>query len=305
MDTSRFAAALPPQAPTSHSTVDDAPAATGQPLVSANTRRAYASDWKHFSAWCRRQGRAVLPPTADLIAGYIGDCAAGRADPTGRDKAPSTMARRLSSLSWNFAQRGFPIDRRDPQLANVIARLREAPRTDTGPSPAVMPDDLRAMLETVDRGTLRGLRDRAMLLVGYAGALRRSEVVGLDAGPDQTPDAAGWIEADPNGLRVTLRTRKGTRTIEIGRSSSDAICPVHAVETWLSLARIERGPLFRRVTGQGRAVGPDRLNDRELARLVNRTARSAGISDNLASRALRAGRLAEPRSTPESQAPRG
>ena len=128
---------------------------------------------------------------------------------------------------------------------------------------------------------LRGLRDRAMLLLGFAGGLRRSEVVGLDCGRDQTEDGRGWIEILDRGLLVTLRGKTGWREVEIGRGSSDATCPAVALETWLKFARISHGPLFRRVTGQGKAVGADRLNDQEVARLVKRTAMAAGVRGDL------------------------
>ncbi|RWF13797.1 MAG: site-specific integrase, partial [Mesorhizobium sp.] len=141
--------------------------------------------------------------------------------------------------------------------------------------------DLIAMLETLDRGSLRGLRDRAMLLIGFAGALRRSEIVALDVGRDQTEDGRGWIEILEKGLLITLRGKTGWREVEVGRGSSDATCPVVTLETWLKLGRIAHGPLFRRVTGHGKAVGAERLNDQEVARLVKRTALAAGVRGDL------------------------
>jgi len=145
----------------------------------------------------------------------------------------------------------------------------------------VLPEDIIAMLETLDRASLRGLRDRAMLLIGFAGALRRSEIVGLDVGRDQSDDGRGWIEIFDKGLLVTLRGKTGWRQVEIGRGSSDATCPVVAVETWLHLAKIPRGPIFRRVTGAGKAVGAQRLNDQEVAKLVKRAALAAGVRGDL------------------------
>ena len=150
---------------------------------------------------------------------------------------------------------------------------------------AILPEDLIAMLETLDRGTLRGLRDRAMLLLGFAGGLRRSEIVGLDVARDHTEDGRGWVEFFPDkGVLVTLRGKTGWREVEIGRGSSDATCPVVALETWLKFGRIAHGPLFRRVTGQGKAVGSERLNDQEVARLVKRAALAAGVRGDLVRR---------------------
>ena len=251
---------------------------------SANTRRAYASDWKHFTAWCRRQALSPLPPEPQIVGLYVTACASGA---VGGDKKPnsvSTIERRLSSLSWNYAQRGLPLDRKDRHIAAVMAGIRHSHARPPVQKEAVMPQDIIAMLETLDRGTLRGLRDRAMLLIGFAGGLRRSEIVGLDVKKDQTEDGRGWIDVLDQGLVITLRGKTGWREVEIGRGTSETTCPVAALDTWLTLARITHGPVFRRVTGQGKSVGPDRLNDQEVARLVKRTALAAGVRGDLTER---------------------
>ncbi|WP_232375812.1 site-specific integrase [Mesorhizobium comanense] len=246
---------------------------------STNTRRAYAADWKHFCGWCRRQSFDPLPPDPQIVGLYIAAQASGSA----RDKkSVSTIERRLSSLTWNYTQRGQPLDRKDRHIATVLAGIRNKHASPPRQKEAILRDDLVAMLETLDRGTLRGLRDRAMLLLGFAGGLRRSEIVGLDVARDQTEDGRGWIEVFPGkGVLVTLRGKTGWREVEIGRGSSDATCPVVALQTWLKLARIAHGPLFRRVTGQGKAVGAERLNDQEVARLVKRAVLAAGVRGDL------------------------
>ena len=247
---------------------------------SDNTRRAYASDWRHFSGWCRRQGVDPLPADPETVGLYITACASGAEG--GRKDAVSTIERRLASLSWNYAQRGGEkLDRKDRAIAVVLAGIRNTHARPPRQKEAILPEDLLAMLETLDRGSLRGLRDRAILLLGFAGALRRSEIVGLDVGRDQTEDASGWIEIFDKGLLVTLRGKTGWREVEVGRGSSDATCPVVALQTWLKFARIGHGPLFRRVTGHGKQVGASRLNSQEVARLVKRTALAAGVRGDL------------------------
>jgi integrase len=244
-----------------------------------NTRRAYTADWQHYSAWCRRQALDPLPPVPQTIGLYITACAAGQAGP--RPDAVSTIERRLSALSWQFRQRGLVFDRQDRHVATVLAGIRRTHGRPPVKKEAVLPADMIAMLETFDRGTLRGLRDRAMLLIGFAGAMRRSEVVGLDVGPEQTEDGTGWVEILKDGMVVTLRGKTGWREIEVGRGSSDATCPVVALQTWLKLARIGHGPLFRRVREGGKDVGPDRLTDKQVARLVKAAALAAGVRADL------------------------
>jgi integrase len=185
--------------------------------------------------------------------------------------------RRLSAIGWNCAQRGTSLDRKDPAIATVMAGIRNTHAAPPRQKEAILPEDLIAMLETLESGTLRGLRGRAMLLIGFAGGLRRSEIVGCD----QTEDGRGWIEILNKGVLVTLRGKTGWREVEVFRESSDATCPVIAVETWIKFAKLAKGPLFRRVTGKGKDVGPDRLNDKEVARLVKSAALAAGVRGDL------------------------
>lgn len=248
---------------------------------SANTRRAYAADWKHFSAWCRRQNVSPLPADPQVVGLYITALASGTAERGMKANSVSTIERRLSAIGWNCAQRGMPLDRKDRHIATVLASIRNTHAAPPRQKEAILPEDLIAMLETLDRGSLRGLRDRAMLLIGFAGSLRRSEITGLDLGRDQTEDGRGWIEILDKGLLVSLRGKTGWREVEVGRGSSDTICPVVAVETWIRFAKLAKGPLFRRVTGKGKVVGPDRLNDKEVARLVKSAALAAGVRGDL------------------------
>ncbi|MFX8523678.1 integrase, partial [Acinetobacter baumannii] len=105
---------------------------------------------------------------------------------------------------WNYAQRGTPLDRADRHIATVLAGIRNSHARPPLQKEAVLRDDIVAMLETLDQGTLRGIRDRAILLLGFAGGLRRSEIVALDVERDQTEDGRGWVEVLDKGLLVTL-----------------------------------------------------------------------------------------------------
>ena len=252
-----------------------------QAATSAHTRRAYAADWRHFTAWCARQDMDPDLSDPQVVGLYITACASGAATADGGPNAVSTIERRLSALAWHYAQRGTPLDRKDRHIATVMAGIRNTHGRPPLQKEAVLPEDLRAMLATLDRGTLRGLRDHALLLMGFAGGLRRSELVGLDVGPEQTVDGRGWVEVLDQGAVVTLRGKTGWREVEIGRGASELTCPVAALEVWLRLARIGHGPLFRRVTRLGKDVGPERLTDQQVARLVKRTVLAAGVRGDL------------------------
>lgn len=243
-----------------------------------NTNKAYAADWKHFTRWCRLKGTDPLPPSPEMIGLYLTDLAA----PT--NSAPalsvSTIDRRLSGLAWNFAQRGFALDRKDRHIAAVLAGIKRKHARPPVQKEAILPDDILAMVAVLPFD-LRGLRDRAILLLGYAGGLRRSEIVSLDVGKDDTPDSGGWIEIFDDGVVLTLNAKTGWREVEVGRGSSDQSCPVHALEQWLHFAKIDFGPLFVRTSRDGKKALEARLNDKHVARLIKSTVLKSGIRSDM------------------------
>ncbi len=243
-----------------------------------NTNAAYTADWAHFARWCRRRGADPLPPNPELIGLYIANCAA----PDDRSPAllVSTIERRLSGLGWQYRQRGFSLDRKDRHIATVLAGIRRKHARPPVQKEAVLAEDIRAMITTLPYD-LRGLRDRAILLIGYAGGLRRSEIVSLDHGKDDTPDSGGWIEIMDDGILLTLNAKTGWREVEIGRGSSDQTCPVHALEQWLHFARIDFGPVFVRTTRDNKRALDARLSDKHVARLIKQTVLDAGIRSDL------------------------
>ncbi|MFV0359384.1 tyrosine-type recombinase/integrase [Tropicimonas sp.] len=252
--------------------------------ASENTLRAYAADWAHFTRWCRRRGADPLPPCPELAGLYIADCAAPPPAAGGRPPRPTltvaTIERRLSGLVWGYRQRGLTLDRSDRHIASVLAGIRRKHARPPLQKEALSAGDILAMTATLPFD-LRGLRDRAILLVGFAGGLRRSEITGLDFGRDDTPDGTGWIDILDGGLLLTLDGKTGWREVEIGRGSAEISCPVHALERWLDFARIDFGPLFTRVSRDGRRALPARLNDRHVAELIKRTVLAAGLRPDL------------------------
>ena len=246
--------------------------------ASDNTLKAYATDWTHFARWCRMRGADPLPSSPQLIGLYIADLAA----PAG--KAPalsvSSIERRLSGLTWGYAQRGERLDRKDRHIATVLAGIRRKHARPPAQKEAILPEDLRDMLATLPHD-LRGLRDRAILLIGFAGGLRRSEIVSLDHGKDDTPDSGGWVEMLEGGVLLTLRGKTGWREVEIARGSSEQTCPVHALSQWFHYARIDFGPLFVAVSRNGLKATSERLSDKHVARLIKQTVENAGLRPEL------------------------
>ena len=246
--------------------------------VSQNTLAAYATDWAAFARWCRMRGADPLPPSPELIGLYIADLAA----PSGKAPALSvaSIERRLSGLAWGYAQRGERLDRKDRHIATVLAGIRRKHARPPVQKEAILPEDIRDMLATLPYD-LRGLRDRAILLIGFAGGLRRSEIVALDHGKDDTPDSGGWVQVLEDGALITLRGKTGWREVEIGRGSREQTCPVHALTEWLHYGRIDFGPIFVAVSRSGLKATGERLSDKHVARLIKQTVEDAGLRPEL------------------------
>jgi integrase len=146
-----------------------------------NTQRAYAADWRHFASWLRRQGLAETPPDPEAVGLYL----ASQVERRGAELSVTTLERRLSGIAWRYRQLGQPLEIRDRHIATVLAGIRRRHGRPPLQKAAIFADELLAMLATLEMD-LRGLRDRAILAIGFAGGLRRSEIVGLDCGPRQT-----------------------------------------------------------------------------------------------------------------------
>ncbi len=248
---------------------------------SQNTQRAYDADWRQFASWLRRTGFGELPPEPQTVGLYLAAQAEAGA-------SVATLERRLSGICWRYRQLGQPLDASDRHIATVLAGIRRQHGRPPVQKAAIFADELLAMLATLEMD-LRGLRDRAILALGFAGGLRRSDIVGLDCGPGQSEDGSGWIEIfpkgeDPNndgGVLLQISGKTGWREVEIGRGSKPDTCPVALLETWMRLGRISHGPLFRPIARKNGGVSAERLSDKHVARLVQKCAMAAGIRGDL------------------------
>ena len=241
-----------------------------------NTKKAYECDWSDFRAWCKRHGRSPLPGTPETVALYLTHRA--------RFLKVSTLGRRLSAINEVHRAVGLKPSCKAQAVRTIWRGIkREKSEAQNRKSPALT-KHIRNMLSSLPVNTL-GTRDRALLLLGFAGAMRRSELVGLDI---------SGLEQIEKGLIVTIRKGKTDqmgkgRKIGVPFGSHETTCPVKAVEAWLSTSGILEGALFRSVNRHGQ-VSSGRLGDRAVALIVKRALVAAGINPkNFAGHSLRAG----------------
>jgi integrase len=240
------------------------------------TRRAYRAAWAGFVAWCEERGFAALPAEPGTIALYLSHLA-----DSGRRLA--TIQKALAALVEAQRAAGFPSPRDDARVRVVMKGIRRTLGVAPRQKDPVSPSELRAMVRSRPE-TLQGFRDRALLLVGFAGAFRRTELVALDVGD---------VAFGEDGLTVTLRRSKTDqegvgRKVGIPFGSTPECCPVRTLRRWLEAAGLEEGPLFRPVKGSTLAVA--RLSDQAVARLVKRAAEAVRLNPSrLSGHSLRAG----------------
>jgi site-specific recombinase XerD len=222
-------------------------------------------------------GRQWLPADPATLADYIADMA-------DRGYKPSTINRRCSGIAraHRLAQLPTPlVGVAKETLAGIRRRLGVAQQQ----VEAVTVPDLRMMCNSQPED-LRGIRDRAILLIGFAGALRRSELVGLDV-VDIKPADAGTVLT----LRRSKTDQEGVgRDVGIPYGSHRETCPVRSLQKWVEMAEIDEGPIFRPINRHG-TVGTARLSDRSVALIIQRAAKRAGLDPGrvFAGHSLRAG----------------
>src|SRR5450755_2019315 len=240
------------------------------------TRKAYATDFRLFKVYCDAKGVSALPAAPETVASYIAAEA--------QTAKPSTIGRRIAAIRYAHKLAGFdtPTD-----AEGVKATMRGISRTFGGAkakkAPAVAAKMLSMVATAPDR--LSGLRDRALLLLGFAGAFRRSELVALDVAD---------IEETQTGLLVTIRRGKTDqegegRAVGIPRGADPPTCPVETLAVWRAAAKIETGPLFRGVNRHGQVL-PERLSGEAVAIVVKRYVEPLGFDPSaFAGHSLRAG----------------
>jgi site-specific recombinase XerD len=243
----------------------------------AATRRAYRSDFEIFRAWCAERRVTALPAAPEAVAAFL-------AHEAERNVRPSTIGRRVAAIRYAHKLSGFPLPTDDERVRATMRGIRRSLGASPSKKTPATAERIVAMAPLAS-GRLAALRDRALLLIGFAGAFRRSELVALNVED---------LEETAEGLRIAIRRSK---TDQEGHGHVIAIprgviaCPVAALKAWLEAAATTEGPVFRSIA-KGERIQTARLTDRSVADIVKAHARRAGLDPKLfAGHSLRSGFL--------------
>lgn len=243
----------------------------------ANTINAYASDWQDFTMWCSQRNCSFMPANPCDVADYLEDRAKNKwngisgKNSSMTEKEPlkwNSLQRRLSSISKIHQYNELPFDRKHPSIAktlNGIKRILSKHSTsqieEERKSP-ILTTDIIKMIEALPQ-SLAGARDRAILLIGFAGAFRRSEISGI---------CIEHLTFFEHGVEVMLPWSKtGPRKTPITLGSSLLTCPITALRNWIQLAGIVEGPVFVGINRHGK-LQKESLSDRAIALIIQNNA---------------------------------
>jgi site-specific recombinase XerD len=244
--------------------------------LSFATRKAYAGDFKIFSAWCAAHSVPALPAAPETVALFLANQARAGV-------AASTLNRRLAAIKCAHEAQGHATPTAHKGVTAALKGIRRAKGTAPVKKKAATADLVKEMVRRCP-DTLTGKRDRALLLLGFAGAFRRSELVAL------TVNDLAFVD---DGLRVTIRKSKtdqeGAGQVIAIPHGSLLFCPVAALRNWLAVASIEAGAIFRAV-GKGGRIRQAALSDKSVAKRVKHYAGQVGLNAaDFAAHSLRAG----------------
>ncbi|ONF46476.1 tyrosine-type recombinase/integrase [Methylobacterium radiotolerans] len=238
---------------------------------SPNTRRAYAADVRAFETWCAARGLCPLPAAPGALLGYLIDHA--------ETLKVATLRRRLVAIREHHSAAGHTLDTSSAAFVDTWTGLQRSHGQPAVKKRPLMTIELRRAIEALPH-TLAGKRDRALILVGFAAALRRSELASLEIA---RRDGTSWIEERPDGLVIHLartKTDQKGEGAEVGvpYGSNPETCPVRTYRAWLKASKLREGPAFRPITRNGQ-IGEQALTGQSVATIVKGAVEAAALAD--------------------------
>lgn len=232
--------------------------------VAESTKEVYSRDWRAFSRWCGEHSLTDLPAAPEVVAWYLTSLAM-------KDFRVPTIRRHSAAMAAAHRSSGYPTPTSHPAIKELLRGMTRKIGTPPKPVDALLSEDIKRIARALP-DTLIGTRDKALVLLGFAGAFRRSEIVGLDVED---------ISRRDEGLVILLRHSKTDqrgegRWVGIPNGKNPDTCPVTALKIWLEKSGISEGAIFRGLDRHGNIVS-ERLSRRSVGEIIKRAARSAGL----------------------------
>jgi len=246
-----------------------------------NTIRAYKSDFKDFAAFCAKHNFKALPTDPKIVALYLTYL-------SGKDAKISTLRRRLVSIGMMHKLKGYYLDNKHPVIIeNLMGIKRTKGSIQRGKKPILI-NHLKAIIDTINKEKteeIKKIRDKSIILVGFGGGFRRTELISIDYED---------LEFVPEGVKITLRRSKTDQfgegmTKGLPYFTNETYCPVVHLKKWIKISNIKDGPVFRRFA-KGCSPTSNRLTDQSVVLLIKKYLELAGIENkNYSGHSLRSG----------------
>ena len=245
-----------------------------------NTLRAYKSDFKDFGAFCAKHGLNSLPTEPKIVSLYLTHLS--------KNSKISTLRRRLVSISMVHRLKGHYLDTKHPIIVENLMGIRRVKGSIQKGKKPILINHLKSIINSINEqntNDTKKLRDKAIILIGFGGGFRRSEIISIDYED---------LEFVSEGLKINLRKSK---TDQLGEGMIKGLpyfddknyCPVFNLRKWLEISKIKSGPIFRRFS-KGSVLTDNRLTDQSVVFLIKEYLRLAGIENkNFAGHSLRSG----------------
>ncbi|MEI2404890.1 site-specific integrase [Niallia taxi] len=227
---------------------------------SSNTKKSYYADWKHFTDWCTLHNVSPLPAEVETICFYLTELA--------ETHRFSTLRRRIASISEAHKMSMHVSPTKSLEVIALMDGIRREKGSRQKPKKALMLQNLPDLISEIDTSTLAGVRDKAIILLGFALASRRSELVAINVDD---------LEFHDFGMDVSVRDTK-TRNDDLIKGvvfSNNDYCPVKATEDWIETAKLFNGALFRSIDRHGNMKG--RLSDKSISLIIKKYVALAGM----------------------------
>ena len=245
-----------------------------------NTLRAYKSDFKDFGSFCAKHGFNSLPSEPKIVSLYLTHLS--------KNSKISTLRRRLVSISMVHKLKGHYLDTKHPIIVENLMGIRRVKGSIQKGKKPILINHLKLLINVINEKKImeiKKLRDKTLILIGFGGGFRRSELVTIDYED---------LEFVTEGLKITIRKSK---TDQFGEGmikglpyfNNEIYCPVKNLQKWLEISKIQTGPIFRRFS-KGLSITDKRLTDQSVVLLMKEYLNLAGIENkNFAGHSLRSG----------------